>query len=120
MQHALAFVLSDGQLGYVYFNRANSYSGDYVMRFCEKPDYSSKSSEVNGTLRMRGFVFWKVPQMPNLSYRGKTLFYWTPPANLFFSENVNKISIIRREELNLLECGSSNNVEWVSVVVTPL
>lgn len=120
IQHALAFILSDGQLGFVYFNRVTSYSGDYVMRFFENPDCSRKSSEVHGTLRMRNFVFWKMPQMPNLSHRGKTLFYWNPPANLFFSENVRKVSIIRREELNLLEGASSNNVEWISVATTPL
>jgi len=120
MQHALAFILSDGRLGYVYFDRANSYSGDYVMRLCEKLDYSTKSAESHGTLRMRGIVFWGKPQMPSLSHKGKTLFYWTPPANLFFSENVSKVTLIRRDELNLLARPPSNIFEWVSVVVTPL
>lgn len=121
LNRALVFVLKDGRMGYLYFTGIRSNDANYFMIVNDGKDkMPDEKNGLHGKLCMRSFSFWKARKMPCVKLDGKCLFYWTPPANLYFTEKVDRTATIDLKIIQAVRNDLTNKLTWVAVKITPL
>ncbi len=121
LNRALVFVLKDGRLGYLYFTGIRSNDANYFMIVNDGKDkMPDEKTGLHGKLCVRSLSFWKAKKMPCVKLDGKCLFYWTPPANLFFTEKIIRSAIVDKKNLQKARTDFTNELSWVVVEISPL
>lgn len=121
LNRALVFVLKDGRLGFLYFTGIRSNDATYFMLMNDgNENMPDEKNGLHGTLSMRSFSFLKAKKMPCVQLDEKCLFYWTPPANLFFTERIIRSAIVDKQILQKGRNDFTNELSWVVVKISPL
>ena len=126
LRTALAFILPNGNFGYVYFTEANNIDyAKYCMVILKKEGTTIRriDATTKGILRY-GQKRVKVPWYPYVAIPdceyvkcGQVSILWNPPMSLYLFGGIKSVALIPFTDIQLIEDGATNRIQWTTVSI---